>query len=555
MGSVKSQIGHTKAAAGAAGLVKAVLSLYHKVLPPTIKVRNPLPPLKDEGCPFYVNTEARPWLASGTHPRRAGVSAFGFGGSNFHCLLEESGEIKMPFETGVHLLPFSGADMPELIKGIQDLAEEAWLSVPSESLENERHAADYFSQAVDWLLRPRLSSFDREAPARLFLAFPAERARDYLSSLPEILREHVLKTEIFSLPDGLFFGKGRRAPGILYFAPGAFRLAPGTGRDLALNFPHFQMIMDLFAGSRAGTPLGQLLYPPELAPAALKERWARELADPAAGYFIKTALAIALHELYSFFGARAGRVAGQGPGLVAALVISGWLPLKEAVRALGEVAPGDPEALRRAVASLPAEPPRAGGPFPELACPDGRSLRDAADARARLAEDLDLYLEDPDGFDAGPVPSLFPDDLLLYAGISSGPFGGGLGLFSEGRILAAPRTALDFAKNLARLACEAVPVNFRNWSSYAFPPPKPGGHHVLLSGANTFRPRDLMPPRAPGAVPAAPGPGDLAARVEELALLQAETLERLGSLEGALRAAADAPAAAPPRQVAVRPAG
>jgi acyl transferase domain-containing protein len=342
LGSVKSQIGHTKAAAGAAGLIKVVLALHHKVLPPTIKVKNPLPPLREEDCPFYVNTEARPWFASGSHPRRAGVSAFGFGGSNFHCLLEEAGEIKIPFETGVHLLPFSGDSMPELIQGIQDLAEEAWLSVPSESLENERHAADYFSQAVDYHLRPRLHSFRGDAPERIFLAFPAERARDYLSSLPEILKEHGLKTEIFSLPDGLFFGRKDTgpAPALVYFAPGAFKLSAGTGRDLALNFSHFQMILDLFAGSRAGTPLGQLLYPPDLAPAALKERWSHELADPAAGYFIKPALAIALYELYSFFGVKAARTSGQGPGLVAALVISGWLPLKEAVRALGEIPPG-----------------------------------------------------------------------------------------------------------------------------------------------------------------------------------------------------------------------
>jgi 3-oxoacyl-(acyl-carrier-protein) synthase/acyl carrier protein len=536
LGSVKSQIGHTKAAAGAAGLIKVVLALHHKVLPPTIKVKNPLPPLREEDCPFYVNTEARPWFASGSHPRRAGVSAFGFGGSNFHCLLEEAGEIKMPFETGVHLLPFSAKSMPELIKSIQDLAEEAWLSVPSESLENERHAADYFSQAVDYHLRPRLGAYSRNDPERVFLAFSAERARDYLSSLPEILKEHGLKAEIFSLPDGLFFGRKDPgpAPELVYFAPGAFRLAPGTGRDLALNFPHFQMILDLFAGSRAGTPLGQLLYPPDLAPSALKERWARELADPAAGYFIKPALAIALHELYSFFGVNAAKTAGQGPGLVAALVISGWLPLKEAVRALGEVRSGDPEGLRRAVLSLPVERPRDGA-FPELASPDGRGVSSADEVRRRLAEDLEAYLKDPDSFDAGTLPSLFPNDLILHAGSSSGPFGGSLDLSSEGRILPAPRSALDFAKNLARLASCGAPVNFRNWSYFTFPPPKPGGHHVLLSGANTFRPQNLMPPRQPaGAQP--PAAGDFSAKIEELARLQAEALERLGALEGSLAA-------------------
>ncbi|OQX12980.1 MAG: hypothetical protein BWK80_43230, partial [Desulfobacteraceae bacterium IS3] len=89
IGSVKSMIGHTKAAAGAAGLIKTVLSLYHKVFPPTLKVTEPDPNLKLEESPFYLNTESRPWFSKDTHPRRAGVSAFGFGGSNFHMVLEE----------------------------------------------------------------------------------------------------------------------------------------------------------------------------------------------------------------------------------------------------------------------------------------------------------------------------------------------------------------------------------------------------------------------------------------------------------------------------------
>ena len=99
LGSIKSQVGHTKAAAGAAGLIKAALALHHKVLPPTIKVSQPIAPLASGDSPFYLNTESRPWLPRHGHPRRAAVSAFGFGGSNFHCLLEEAGP-----EAGRHRL-------------------------------------------------------------------------------------------------------------------------------------------------------------------------------------------------------------------------------------------------------------------------------------------------------------------------------------------------------------------------------------------------------------------------------------------------------------------
>ncbi|MCY0954257.1 beta-ketoacyl synthase N-terminal-like domain-containing protein, partial [Streptomyces sp. H27-S2] len=90
IGSVKSQIGHTKAAAGAAGLIKLALSLHQKILPPTINVEKPSKAVDPAETPFYVNSEARPWIADpGRDKRRAAVSSFGFGGTNFHMVLEE----------------------------------------------------------------------------------------------------------------------------------------------------------------------------------------------------------------------------------------------------------------------------------------------------------------------------------------------------------------------------------------------------------------------------------------------------------------------------------
>ena len=89
LGSVKSMIGHAKTAAGIISLIKTALALYYKVLPPTIGIDKPIPPLSDS--PFYPNMQARPWIhRSKKRPRRAGVSAFGFGGTNFHAVLEEN---------------------------------------------------------------------------------------------------------------------------------------------------------------------------------------------------------------------------------------------------------------------------------------------------------------------------------------------------------------------------------------------------------------------------------------------------------------------------------
>ena len=86
---MKSQIGHLKAAAGAAGMIKAVLSLHHRTLPPTINVKRPNPCIDWDSSPLFLLTEPRPWETDSGSPRRAGVSAFGFGGTNFHVIVQE----------------------------------------------------------------------------------------------------------------------------------------------------------------------------------------------------------------------------------------------------------------------------------------------------------------------------------------------------------------------------------------------------------------------------------------------------------------------------------
>ncbi len=89
LGSVKSNIGHLKAAAGAAGVFKMVRSLHDKVLPPSLNFNDPNPNVDWDTSPFVVNTELRDWPAPPSGVRRGGVSAFGFGGTNFHVVMEE----------------------------------------------------------------------------------------------------------------------------------------------------------------------------------------------------------------------------------------------------------------------------------------------------------------------------------------------------------------------------------------------------------------------------------------------------------------------------------
>ena len=92
LGSVKSNIGHLKGGAGAAGLLKATLALHHGVVPPSVNFHAPNPAIDFSRSPFRVNEALRAWEKPGTNGaaiRRAGVSAFGFGGTNFHMVLEE----------------------------------------------------------------------------------------------------------------------------------------------------------------------------------------------------------------------------------------------------------------------------------------------------------------------------------------------------------------------------------------------------------------------------------------------------------------------------------
>ncbi|MBR8838802.1 MAG: acyltransferase domain-containing protein [Stigonema ocellatum SAG 48.90 = DSM 106950] len=89
IGSVKTNLGHLDTAAGVTGLIKTVLALQHKMLPPSLHFETPNPKIDFANSPFYVNTTLTEWKTNNT-PRRAGVSSFGIGGTNAHVILEEA---------------------------------------------------------------------------------------------------------------------------------------------------------------------------------------------------------------------------------------------------------------------------------------------------------------------------------------------------------------------------------------------------------------------------------------------------------------------------------
>ncbi len=257
IGSVKSQIGHTKAAAGAASLIKAAMALNRQILPPTIKVETPAPAL--DGSPFYANTTARPWVRSDDHPRRASVSSFGFGGSNFHATLEEY--------TGPHaavpsrilsseLLLFS-ADDPI---GLVDALDAAIANITSE---------------LDLAIEADTSHrrFDRGASVRACIV--AATSDDFAAKAARLREAAIAPGLVPPLPAGVDLSRQPAKPGkIAFLFPGQGSQYVGMGRDLALAFPEARAAWDRAFRHPATGPmrLHDLAFPPEAFSAETAER-------------------------------------------------------------------------------------------------------------------------------------------------------------------------------------------------------------------------------------------------------------------------------------------
>ncbi|MFT4974277.1 MAG: acyl transferase domain-containing protein, partial [Myxococcota bacterium] len=219
LGSVKSQIGHTKSSAGAAGLIKAILAIHGKALPPTIKVDRPNPKLEIEQTAFYLNTEARPWVRGPDHPRRAGVSSFGFGGSNFHVVVEE-------YKGLADLAPRMRACSHELVV----------LSGDDVVAQAREHATLAEAEGyLGWLSHHTLHNLDATAGRRLSvvatddadLAKKLRAAADRIAAAPDAA---------FDTPDGTHYGTGAAAGPVALLFPGQGSQYVSMGGATALAF-------------------------------------------------------------------------------------------------------------------------------------------------------------------------------------------------------------------------------------------------------------------------------------------------------------------------------
>ncbi|MFF3505789.1 type I polyketide synthase [Streptomyces sp. NPDC003247] len=319
LGSLKSNIGHSQAAAGVGGVIKMVQAMRHGVLPRTLHVDAPTPQVDWDSGAVELLTEPKPWPATPERPRRAGVSSFGIGGTNAHVIIEE----------------------PPAEEPGEPVAPE------EQGLETSAAAVPGGLPVVPWVLSGRSAEGLRGQAARLLAAVetdPGLDVRDVARSLAsgravldvagivvgsdraDLVRG--LKTLASGGTDGSVRVQERSRAGRLAFVftgQGAQRW--GMGRELYGSVPEFAAVFDEVCGQvDAGLerPLREVVFGEAEAEGVLDRT---EFTQPAL-----FALEVALFRLLEGFGVVPDFVAGHSVGEVAAAHVAGVLSLGDAAR-------------------------------------------------------------------------------------------------------------------------------------------------------------------------------------------------------------------------------
>ena len=337
LGSVKSQVGHTKSTAGTAGVIKAALALHHKVLPATINVSKPNPKLNIESSPFYLNTETRPWFQrADATPRRAGVSSFGFGGTNFHLVLEEykpehSRDEQYRQRSVPQTLLFAAANKAALLSELKAALSQ---SVNTSANANKSSAANLNAIAQQYPLRA-LASTD----ARLgFVAKDIAQLQAQLNQSIAHLESGHLETsasEAWQLPSGISYRakalvtetnskNDSNKVAALFAGQGSQYL--NMGRELACHFPEMRQQVtasDKVFAYHGQTPLSNILYPiPAFDADAVKAQEAA-LTNTLFAQSAIGAVSMAQYSLLTQAGFAPDMVAGHSFGELSALCAAG----------------------------------------------------------------------------------------------------------------------------------------------------------------------------------------------------------------------------------------
>ncbi|KAK8011006.1 hypothetical protein PG990_009971 [Apiospora arundinis] len=309
VGSAKSNIGHTQAAAGLVGLIKVVLALENCTMPQTLHAGQPTSAIDWQAAKMALVNENRPWPIRHDRCRRAGVSAFGIGGTNAHLIVEEAPDRELA--TGdTQMTPISPPVVPLMLSGRTDaaLAEQAlrlhtYLCGPGRDLSlrdvgfSLATTRNHFEKRMVLLAKGKaeLENLTKTMPS------PSIRRGDAGSGEPHLAM--------------LFTGQGSQWPGM--------------GKGLASSYPVFRQTVSEIASQFENfleLPLLDVMWAHENSETAGMLR-TTEYSQPAL-----FALQISLWRLWESWGVRANAVLGHSIGELAAAHVAGVMSLSDACR-------------------------------------------------------------------------------------------------------------------------------------------------------------------------------------------------------------------------------
>ena len=294
LGSVKSQIGHTKCAAGIAGVIKVAKALHHRVLPPTGQVTQPNAAWRADSSPFQLNRKPGPWLPSGS-VARAAVSAFGFGGTNFHTVLSAY---------PAHQCAVGAAELPaELFAVRADNLAAAQLTLGL--------LADFLAASdAPLALRDLARTLWQAGVGPVQIAFVASDLAD--------LRTRLLSARTAHSTSGIHFRDSSQQLGkVAFLFPGQGSQYPGMLRDLLVYFPPQPSLL-----AAAAPELG-VLYPATAYDAETTKRQQLALTDTRVAQPALGLVELVAADWLLSLGIKPDMAAGHSYGELAALASAG----------------------------------------------------------------------------------------------------------------------------------------------------------------------------------------------------------------------------------------
>ncbi len=338
VGSVKSNIGHLKSAAGAAAIIKASLALYHKILPPTAGVRQVNPKLQLNGSPFYILTEQKEWSEHNDHPRRANISSFGFGGANCHITMEE---FRPEFYRKVYSFPASARNDLIGFNNPSSKSKREVILFSGESLENitqlyhsfldDENNYDNFSQKV-FLHNAKISSRQKVRLA-ICAGSLTELAKKWRVFEEGQKTGRTEKTDEL-MRDGIYYGQNSPVTSdqIAFIFPGQASQYPNMGKELPEAFPLVQSFYaqaDALWQAKYGFPITSLLFGDD---EAVLDQALKNTKNTHPAMFLSCA---GLSKLLSESGVKADYMVGHSLGEMTALFAGEMLDLPSALQLIG----------------------------------------------------------------------------------------------------------------------------------------------------------------------------------------------------------------------------